>query len=316
MTTETRQEDGAGAAHGERDADGHRQPHRQAVRDPDRGRHDPGDRAAEDQDARRRLRPDDVRPGLHGHGVVPLGDHLHRRRQGDPRVPRLPDRAAGREVELPRGRLPARPRRAADAAAARRVDAPDHDPHVRAREHQGVHAGLPLRRAPDGDAARLGRRAVDVLSRGERDQGRGDPLHADHPADREDADAGGVLLPPQPGHAVRLSGQRPQLPRQLPLDDLQDDRAEVRARPAARARARRPLHPARRPRAELLDERRAQRRLLAGRSLLGGRGRRRGALRAAARRRERGGAADAAADRERREHPRLHRGRQGRATSA
>ena len=39
-------------------------------------------------------------------------------------------------------------------AAARRVDAPDHDPHVRARERQGVHAGLPLRRAPDGDAAR------------------------------------------------------------------------------------------------------------------------------------------------------------------
>ena len=60
-----------------------------------------------------------------------------------------------------------------------------------------------------------------------------DPLHADHPADREDADAGGVLLPPQPGDALRLSGQRPLLPRQLPLDDLQDDRAEVRARTRA-----------------------------------------------------------------------------------
>ena len=56
-----------------------------------------------------------------------------------------------------------------DAGAARRVDARDHDPHVRARERQELHAGLPLRRAPDGDAARLRRRAVDVLPGRERD---------------------------------------------------------------------------------------------------------------------------------------------------
>ena len=37
-------------------------------------------------------------------------------------------------------------------AAAGRVDARDHDPHVRARERQELHAGLPLRRPPDGDA--------------------------------------------------------------------------------------------------------------------------------------------------------------------
>ena len=71
------------------------------------------------------------------------------------------------------------------------------------------------------------------------------------------------------GHALRLSRQRPGLQRQLPEHDVQDDRAEVRARSAARARARHPLHPPRRPRAELLDQRGAQRRLLAGRSLLG-----------------------------------------------
>ena len=82
------------------------------------------------------------------------------------------------------------------------------------------------------------------------------------------------------GLPVRLSGQRPVLPRQLPLDDVQDDRGQVRARPAARARPRRALDPARRPRAELLDERGARRRLVGGRPLLGG-GRRRGrALRA------------------------------------
>ena len=35
--------------------------------------------------------------------------------KGDPRVPRLPDRATGREEHLPRSRLPADVRRAADA---------------------------------------------------------------------------------------------------------------------------------------------------------------------------------------------------------
>ena len=140
----------------------------------------------------------------------------------------------------------------------------------------------------------------------------GDPLPADHPADREDADAGGVRLPPQHGAAVRLSGQRPALSRQLPLDAVQDDRAQVRAGSAARAGAGHPLHPARRPRAELLHERGAGGRLLAGRPVLGGRGRRRRALRPAARRRQRAGAADAAPDRDQGEHPRLHQGREGR----
>ena len=117
------------------------------------------------------------------------------------------------------------------------------------------------------------------------------------PAAREDADARRLLLPAQQGHALRVPGQRPQLRRQLPLDDLQDRGAQVPARSAARARARRAVHPARRPRAELLDQRRAQRRLLAGRPVLGRRRRHRRALRAAARRRQRGGAADAAPDR-------------------
>ena len=63
---------------------------------------------------------------------------------------------------------------------------------------------------------------------------------------------------------------------------------QVRAGPAARARARRPLDPARRPRAELLDERGARRGLVAGRPVLRGGRRRGGALRPAARRRQRG----------------------------
>ena len=130
-----------------------------------------------------------------------------------------------------------------------------HGAHLRARERQGVHGRLPPRRAPDGDAARVGRRAVDVLSRRQRHLRSREPDDPDHPADRQDADAGRLRLPPHPRAALRLSRQRPELRGQLPRDDLQDDRAEVRARPAARARARHPLHPARRPRAELLDER-------------------------------------------------------------
>ena len=97
------------------------------------------------------------------------------------------------------------------------------------------------------------------------------PRDPDHPAAREDADAGRVRLPPQHGPALRLPRQRPRLRRQLPRDDVQDDRAQIRARSSPRACARRALHPARRPRTERLHERRARRRLDPGRPLLGGR---------------------------------------------
>ena len=86
--------------------------------------------------------------------------------------------------------------------------------------------------------------------------------------------------------------------------------------PDARARARRAVHPARRPRAELLDERDAQRRQLAGRSLLGDGGRDRRALRPAARRRQRGGDPDADGDRLGRQDPRLHQAGEGRRGAA
>ena len=94
-------------------------------------------------------------------------------------------------------------------AAARRVGPRDHDPHVRARERQGLHGGLPPRRAPDGDAARRRRRAVDVLPGRQGHQRRREPPHPDDPPDREDADARRVLLPPHARPAVRLPGQRP-----------------------------------------------------------------------------------------------------------
>ena len=99
--------------------------------------------------------------------------------------------------------------------------------------------------------------------------------------------------------AVRLPRQRPQLRRQLPQHDVQDDASsKYKAEPGARARARRAVHPARRPRAELLDDRDAQR-SARSRSTRTARPPARvgGALRPAARRRQRGGAAHAAGDR-------------------
>ena len=270
------------------------------LRAADHRRHRAGDGPEADQDRRARLRPDGLRPGLHEHRLLPQRDHLHRRRRRDPPAPRLPDRAAVRALQLPRGRLPADQRRAADRARSwRRWVARDHDPHVRARERQGLHAGLPLRRQPDGHARGLRRRAVDLLPGRQQHPRRGRARDPDHPAARQDADAGGVRVPPQHGPALRLPRQRPQLRGQLPGDDVQDDRAQIRARSSPRARAGRALHPARRPRTERLDERRALGRLDAGRPLLGGRRRGRRAVRAAARRRQRGGAADARADRQR-----------------
>ena len=56
---------------------------------------------------------------------------------------------------------------------------------------------------------------------------------------------------------------------QLPEHAVQDDRAQVQREPHARARARRAVHPARRPRAELQHERDARHRQLAGGSLHG-----------------------------------------------
>ena len=244
--------------------------------------------------------PGRLRPRLRQHRLVPQLRHLHRRRQGDPRVPRLPHRPAGREVELPRGRLPAQPRRAAHQGRVRRVGARDHLPHVRAREREVVHGGLPLRRAPDGDADGVGRGPLDVLPRRPQHLRRRQPPHADRADDREDADPRCLVVPARPGQAVHLPRQRARLHRQLPLDAVQDERAALRGRRAPGQGPRRAVHPARRPRAELLDQRGALGRLLAGRPLLRGGGGRGRALRAAARRRQRGRAPDAAPDRRRR----------------
>ena len=211
-----------------------------------------------------RLRADDLRPGVHEHRVVSLGDHLHRRRQGHPRVPRLPDRAARRA-----GDATSRSPTCSSTASCRRrqqLDAWVDEITIHTFVHENIKGFMQGFRY---DAHPMGMLlgSVGALSTFYPDakeiQDEPSRPHPDDPPDREDADARRVLVPPLARPAVRLSRQRPVLRRQLPRDALQDDRAQVRARPAARARARHPLHPARRPRAELLDERGALGRVVA-----------------------------------------------------
>ena len=209
MSTETQA--GSSEAPGERPprrrrAHGDRQPHRPDLRAADRGRHRPRDRTAPDQGRSRRIRADVLRPGVHEHRLVPQLDHLHRRRGGHPPAPRLPDRAALRALVLPGGRLPADQRPTCRTQTELRgLDRRDHDPHLRARERQGLHAGVPLRREPDGHARGLGRRALDLLPRREQDPRRARPRDPDHPSAGQDADARRLRLPPQHGPAIRLS---------------------------------------------------------------------------------------------------------------
>ena len=100
------------------------------------------------------------------------------------------------------------------------------------------------------------------------------------------------------GYPVRLPGQQHSASQRNLLAMMQEDgRAEVRRRSSHRARARRALHPSRRPRAELLHGVGSRGRQLARRPLLCRRCGRRGALRPAARRRQRGRSPHARRDR-------------------
>ena len=185
------------------------------------------------------------------------------------------------------------------AEQLRRVGGGRPVPHVRPHERPEVPRGLPLRRAPDGDAARCGRGPVDVLPGREGHRRPRRALPPARPADGEAADDRRVRLPARARAPVRPAAQRPRLHRQLREHDVRDRRAaRAERRPAAGARD--PPRPARRPRAELLDERRPRGRVVARRPVLGGLGRDRGALRPAPRRRQRGGAPDARPDRRRR----------------
>ncbi len=249
-------------------------------------------------------------PGLPEHRVVPERDHVHRRRRGDPPLPRLPDRAGRRAGGLPRDLVPAARGRASDRGSARALGRRRPDPHLRPHEHQRVPRGVPLRRASDGDAARRGRGAVDLLPGREAHRRSREPLSPARAADREAADDRRVHLPPRARPALRAAPQRPRLHRELRQHDLRD-RRQARAEPGVAARARDPPHPPRRPRAELLDERGARRRIVPRRSVLCRLRRHRGAVRPAARRGERSSPADARRDRRQEERACVRRGGEG-----
>ncbi len=105
-----------------------------------------------------------LRPRLHGHRGVRERDHLSRRRGRDPALPRLSDRGAGRELDVPRGRVSAPSRRASERQRVRQLEARHHVPHVHPRERtKALLGGLPLRRPSDGHARLGGRRPVDLL---------------------------------------------------------------------------------------------------------------------------------------------------------
>ena len=156
---------------------------------------------------------------------------LHRRRQGDPPLPRLSDRGPGGEVHVPRGRLPAPLRRAAEPQAVRGVGPRDHVPHHDPREPEEGHGRVQLRRAPDGHADRHRRRHVDLLSRGARRPRPGRADQADPPPDRQDADGRRVRVQALDGDAVHLPVERPRLQRELPDDALQDAGRGLQAEP-------------------------------------------------------------------------------------
>ena len=92
------------------------------------------------------------------------------------------------------------------------LDAWVHDITIHTFVHENVKSfmqGFRYDAHPMGMLLAAHRRAVDLLSRGDQHQGRGDPQPPGHPPAGQGPDAGRVRLPPQHGAAVRVSGQRP-----------------------------------------------------------------------------------------------------------
>ena len=98
------------------------------------------------------------------------------------------------------------------------------------------------------------------------------------------------------GPAVPLPGQLDEPRRELPADDVRPPGRALRGGPGARPRTRHAVHPARRPRAELLDVDGAPGRLVAGQPVHLDLRRHQRAVGPAARRRQPGGAGDAGED--------------------
>ncbi len=149
---------------------------------------------------------------------------------GHPPLPRLPHRAAGRALHLPRGRLPADLRRAAHRRAVRewKHEITYHTfihENVRKRFMEGFHHDA----HPMGMLVSAVRRPVDLLPRGQGDPGRRGAATSRSCASSPRCPPSPPAPPLQRRAAVRLPRQLPRLRRQLPLDDVEDRRAPLRA---------------------------------------------------------------------------------------
>ena len=183
-----------------------------------------------------------------------------------------------------------------------------HVSHLRAREREDVPAGLPLRRASDVDAVQLGRCPVVVLS------------ELDEHLRSEERNLSIVrLIAKLPTLAAFAYRHVKGLPFVYPDNDLSysENFLSMVARMSESKYEANPVFARAIEMLFILHADHEQNcstnavragRLVARRSVLGGGGRHRGALRAAARRRQRAGAADARGDRESEERPGVHRG--------
>ena len=212
----------------------------------------------------RRLRADDLRPGVHEHGVVQeprsRSSTATRASCGTAAIPieQLAEQSTYLEIAylLINGELP-------DAGRSRRVGARHHAPHDRPREHQGAHGRLPLRRASDGHAGLARWRALSTFYPEAKD------IH-DPRVRRKQIYRLIAKMPTLAAFAYRHRVGLPYVyPGQRPLATpatssnmmFKMTELEVQAEPRARARARRAVHPPRGPRAELLARARCARRL-------------------------------------------------------
>ena len=265
--------------HAEGHPDHHRQPHRQAVRAADRARRHPRDRPR----ARSRSTPDDS--GLDG---------LRPRRSSTPRRARASitfidgDRGILRYRGYPIEELAEHSSYLETAYLIVKGELPDHDALPRCGSTTSRSTRSSTRTSSSSWTASATTRTrwaswsapIGALSTFYPDAKQRRRSRVAPPADAAPRSARCRPSPPSPTATAAAC------PTSIPTTSsrytgnflamlFKMTRAQLPARPGPRARARRALHPARRPRAELLDERGALGRQLASRSVLGGRRRRR-----------------------------------------
>ena len=155
----------------------------------------------------------------------------------DPALPRLPDRAARREVHLPRGQLPADLRRAADRRASWTTFTDQIQRHTLLHEDlKRFFDGFPRDAHPMPVLSSAVSGAVDLLPGQPRPVRRRAGRALDRPAAGQAADDRGLRVQEVDRPAVPLPGQLARPGRELPADDVRRPGRAVRGRPGASPR--------------------------------------------------------------------------------